>query len=132
MVKKTGRKKTARKGRSDKRQHARVPLKARVDYELLSEDTFLFEYTSNLSRGGIFLATRNPLPIGTRLHLRFTLPDENNRVIKTTGKVAWVNPYHPHGPNLNPGMGVEFIDLSPEDLEAISRLVRRIALLTEE
>ncbi|MDP8222877.1 MAG: TIGR02266 family protein [Candidatus Lernaella stagnicola] len=130
MAKKTTTK--AKKGSqaSDQRRDARVPLKARVDYELLSEDTFLFEYTSNLSRGGIFLATRNPLPIGTHLSLRFTLP-ENGRIIDTNGQVAWINEYRPGGDNINPGMGIEFTDLNDEDREAIANLVKRKALLTE-
>ena len=115
----------------EKRRDTRLPLKARVDYELLSEDTFLFEYTSNVSRGGIFLATRNPLPIGTRLSLRFTLPDEDGRAIEATGKVAWINEYKPNGKNLNPGMGIEFVDLSADDKEAISNLIRRKALLLD-
>jgi len=115
----------------EKRLHDRIALKARVDYELLSEDTFLFEYTSNLSRGGIFLATRNPLPIGTQIHLRFTLPAPENRTIKVTGQVAWVNEYKPGKVNLNPGMGIEFVNLSEKDNEAITRLVKRKALLTD-
>jgi type IV pilus assembly protein PilZ len=117
----------------EKRRHARAPLRARVDFELVSEETFLFEYASNVSRGGIFLATRNPLPVGTRLVLRFALPDElATRTIRVAGQVIWVNPYVEGGQNLNPGMGVEFLDLSHEDQEAISRIVRRIAVLTDE
>lgn len=114
----------------DLRRDERVPLKARVDYELLSEDAFLFEYTSNLSRGGIFLATRNPLPVGTQLSLRFSLPNGEGS-IETAGQVAWVNEYKRGGKNLNPGMGIEFVNLLDSDREAISRLVKRKALLAE-
>jgi type IV pilus assembly protein PilZ len=116
----------------EKRRHARAPLRARVDFELVSDETFLFEYASNLSRGGIFLATHNPLPVGTKLVLRFALPDEPSRTIRVAGRVTWVNPYVQGGKNLNPGMGIEFVDLSHEDQEAISRIVRRIAVLTED
>ncbi len=115
---------------SELRKDARIPLKARVDYELLSEDTFLFEYTSNMSHGGIFLATRNPLPVGTQLSLRFTLPD-SKRSIEANGLVVWVNEYKPGGDNLNPGMGIEFVDLKDKDREGIARLIKRKAMLTE-
>jgi len=119
-----------RSGKKDARRDDRVPLKARVDYELLSEDTFLFEYTSNVSRGGIFLATRNPLPVGTQLNLRFSLPSGEG-TIETTGQVVWVNEYKAGGKNLNPGMGIEFLDLDERDRESINGLVKRKALLAE-
>lgn len=115
----------------EKRRDSRVSLKARVDYELLSEDTFLFEYTSNVSRGGIFLATRNPLPVGTKMNLRFSLPGSRRRVIEVTGKIAWVNEYKPGKQNLNPGMGIEFVDLSEHDRKLITNLIKRKALLTD-
>jgi uncharacterized protein (TIGR02266 family) len=124
--------KPAKKSSADEdgRRDVRVPLKARVDYELMSEDTFLFEYTSNLSRGGIFLATRNPLPVGTQLNLRFALPEEK-RTIETTGQVVWVNEYRPGGENINPGMGIEFVDLVEKDRNAITRLIKRKAMLAD-
>jgi len=120
-----------RKKAKEKRQDSRIVLKARVDYELLSEDTFLFEYTSNVSQGGIFLSTRNPLPQGTRLRLRFNLPGEKRSEIIVTGQVVWVNEYKPGGRNLNPGMGVAFLDLNPDDRQAIAQLIRRTVMLTD-
>lgn len=116
---------------AEKRRNSRIVLKARVDYELLSEDTFLFEYTSNVSQGGIFLSTRNPLPKGTRLRLRFNLPGDSRGEFIATGQVVWINEYKPGGRNLNPGMGVAFLDLSPTDREAIAQLIKRTVMLTD-
>lgn len=112
------------------RKDVRTPLQARVDYEIESEDSFLFEYMTNLSRGGIFLSTRNPLAEGTVTKLRFSLPEES-RVIEVTGKVTWINPYRPDGDNPNPGMGIEFIDLAEKDKDAITRIVRKKAILPD-
>ncbi|HPM77236.1 MAG TPA: TIGR02266 family protein [bacterium] len=120
-----------KKDAAEKRRDIRVHLKARVDYELLSEDTFLFEYTSNVSRGGIFLATRNPLPVGTVIRMHFSLPT-NNRKIEVKGKVAWINEFKPGKKNRNPGMGVEFVNLTEEDMTAITQLIKRKALLADE
>jgi hypothetical protein len=53
-------------------------------------------------------------------------------VVRTVGRVIWVNHYRPGGPNLNPGMGIEFIDLTEGHKTAIARFVRRKALLTDD
>jgi len=123
-------KKSEKELEMEKRREIRIHLRARVDYDLLSDDTFLFEHTSNVSRGGIFLSTHNPLPVGTTLNLRFNLPDDH-RTIKVTGKVVWINEIKPGKKNLNPGMGIEFVDLSEKDKEAITLLIKRKALLTD-
>ncbi|MDP8254192.1 MAG: TIGR02266 family protein [Candidatus Alcyoniella australis] len=122
---------TKRKG-SEKRKtpRASVRTKVEIDYQIDSEDTFLFEYASNVSRDGIFLQTKSPLEIGTRLMLKFELADEG-RTIETNGEVMWINPYRPDGENINPGMGINFIDLSAKDKEAISRLVGKKAYLAD-
>ena len=113
------------------RKYPRAHIKARVDYEIESEDTFLFEYTTNMSRDGIFLQTRKPLEPATMLNLRFNLPD-SDRAIQVQGKVIWINEYRPEGENLNPGMGIQFLDLNEEDKERITRLVRKKAYLSDD
>lgn len=114
----------------ERRSSRRVTIRARVEYEIRSNDTFLFEYMTNLSRDGIFLATRKPLEVGTTTTLRFALPG-GGRTIEVDGRVAWVNPYRKGGSNPNPGMGVEFIGLNENDKEAITRLVKRKAILVD-
>jgi uncharacterized protein (TIGR02266 family) len=122
-------KSSAGKG-TEKRLSARANVRARVDFEIESDDTFVYEYMTNLSRGGIFLSTRNPLEAGTVIKLRFALP-ENGREIEVNGRVAWVNRFRPDGLNMNPGMGVEFVDLADEDRQAIVRTVKRLAILPD-
>jgi len=121
----------AKKAGKDKRRSPRASIKARVDYEIESEDTFLFEYTTNLSRDGIFLQTNNPLEPDTVLSLRFNVP-ESNRVIEVQGKVIWVNEFRPKGENLNPGMGIQFIDLSDDDKDLITKLIKKKAYLSDD
>ena len=117
------------KGAREKRREARATIRARVDFEIESEDTFVYEYMTNLSKAGIFLATRDPLPVGTVTRLRFTLPGEAEIAVR--GRVAWINPYRPGGDNPNPGMGVEFLDLSEDHKEKIVRIVKRMAILAD-
>ena len=77
------------------------------------------EYTLNLSTGGVFLETMNLMAEGTPLAVEFVLP-HRNITIKCKACVAWVN--HPEmirNPNLPAGMGIQFLDLSTDSIEAI-------------
>lgn len=110
---------------AERRQHERYETSISVDYS--SGDTFLFSYIQNISEMGIFIRSDDPLPVGTVLTLRFHPTDD--RAIALTGEVTWVNPYKPFGDNLNPGMGVNFINLTPQLREEIVALVRTVAYL---
>jgi uncharacterized protein (TIGR02266 family) len=79
----------------------------------------LSDYTLNLSTGGVFLETRNLMAEGTPLTVEFVLP-HRNIPINCQASVAWVN--HPElirNPDLPAGMGIQFLDLSTESIEAI-------------
>ncbi len=117
------------------------------DVDCTTEDTFLYASISNISQMGIFVTTREPLAIGTKIWLSFT-PQKNRarqnadvtletnaaetEPFKLEGVVAWVNPVKANGDNPNPGMGVRFVDLTLPDRERIVDLVRAIAYLREQ
>jgi len=48
------------------------------------------------------------------------------------GEVTWINPYRPNGENINPGMGVRFIQLTAERREQVVALVRTVAYLRDD
>ncbi|HEY8042309.1 MAG TPA: PilZ domain-containing protein, partial [Polyangiaceae bacterium] len=50
---------------------------------------------------------------------------------KLEGEVAWINPVRPNGDNPNPGMGVRFVNLRPDDRERLVEVVRTIAYVRE-
>jgi len=77
--------------------------------------------TANLSVGGMFLITKNPLPEQTRLRLRFCLPKDKNPV-NALARVLWVREAV-SAPHLPPGMGVQFLECSPEDRQRIRAFV---------
>jgi len=112
----------------DRRAHARYDTSFEVDYG--DGENFLFAYIQNISAMGIFIRTDDPLPIGTELELRFG--KKSDAKLELAGRVAWVNPYRPGGPNLNPGMGVEFHALTKAQREQVVELVRTIAYLQDE
>ncbi|HKO52206.1 MAG TPA: PilZ domain-containing protein, partial [Polyangiaceae bacterium] len=47
----------------DRRSGFRAPIELKVEYKRLN--TFFADYTKNISRGGTFIATDKPLPVGT-------------------------------------------------------------------
>lgn len=115
-----------RQGR-ERRVHERVAVCMEVDYRC--DDTFLFAYITDMSAMGIFIQTTSPKPAGTSLNLRFRTPDGGR--MDVDGRVIWVN--HPHGAtSINPGMGVQFVDLTPIQRDKILGLVRTFAYLSDD
>ena len=112
---------------SERRRGPRRPLKMRIDYKAGDGD-FLYEYTRNISEGGLFVATDAPPKVGTVIQMRFQIPGENSS-LKVEGKVKWVNASKDGREHPNPGMGVEFINLSDEERDIISHIVGAIAYL---
>jgi type IV pilus assembly protein PilZ len=114
---------------ADRRVHARVTVDLEVDYN--SADNILFAYITDISAMGIFIRTNAPEPPGTRINLRFTPP--GGPQLNLEGRVMWVNPYRPGSyDNINPGMGVQFIDLNAQQREQIVNLVRTFAYLSDD
>lgn len=76
-------------------------------------------YTVNVSSGGLFVETAKILPVDTMLLVKFKLPDMDT-VIVSKSRVAWTNePDCPKKPALPSGMGIQFLDLSLDDMHAI-------------
>lgn len=118
-----------RRARADRREHERVLVNLEVDYKC--DDTFLFAYITDLSAMGIFIQTDLPLPPGTNLNLRFQPPGGPQLDIE--GRVIWVNrPRNGRSESLNPGMGVQFMDLTASQREQILGLVKTFAYLSDE
>ncbi|MEZ4224106.1 MAG: TIGR02266 family protein [Polyangiaceae bacterium] len=112
----------------DRRAADRVDVVWSVDCE--TEDTFLYASITNISQLGIFVRTAQPLMVGTRVTLRFAPPGVAEPFV-LTGVVQWVNPLRVLAENLNPGMGIRFIDLTAADRERIVQAIHTIAYVRE-
>ena len=101
------------------RASARVPMQTQVD---MSSDSNVFTgFSTNLSEGGLFVATVNLLPVGTPVDLTFTLP--GNRRLSVRGEVRWTREIDDRVPDVFPGVGVRFLELSAEASDALHRFV---------
>lgn len=96
--------------------------------DCLTDQTFLYASMRNISELGIFVATLDPLPVGTALTLRFAPPGVAEPFV-LPGRVQWVNRVKPLADNLNPGMGVRFVDLTIDARERLVEAIHTIAYL---
>lgn len=112
--------------RDNRRSTERVDVTWLVDCE--GEDTFLYASITNISEMGIFVQTTTPLPIGSQLTLRFAPPGAAAPFV-LQGTVQWINAATRQTPN--PGMGIRFVDLTPDEREMIVAAIRTIAYLRE-
>jgi type IV pilus assembly protein PilZ len=113
--------------RDERRSYDRFDVEWAVD--CVADDTFLYASIANISAMGIFVKTIDPLAVGTRLMMSFEPP--GYEPFKLQGQVAWVNVLRPDGDNPNPGMGVRFVNLRPEDRERLVEVIRTIAYVRD-
>jgi len=104
---------------SSGRNGNRIPIQTQVD---LSSDSNVFTgFSTNLSEGGVFVATLNLLPVGTPVELTISLPGKTRITVK--GEVRWTREIDDRVPDVFPGVGVRFLELGPEASDALRRFV---------
>jgi uncharacterized protein (TIGR02266 family) len=114
--------------KADKKNTSASRKADRLQHELLvayrTVDGFITDWAVNISRGGIFINTRNPLAIGTTVRLIISLPDAAFP-FDLTGRVIRVSEFD-NPSNQVPGMGIEFVDVDEEKRSRIERFVERL------
>ena len=100
------------------RSHERKAVKLMIDYQTL--DQFFHDYATNISLGGVFIRSKNPLPVGTKLRVSFSLPGLK-KMVETVGEVAHV--LDARSDEGFTGMGIRFNDLDVGSKKVIDDLV---------
>ncbi len=103
-------------------QGAFVPRADRVttNQEFAAVEQHLSEYVTDLSRTGAFIRSKDPLPVGTRVNLKFSVLLDDIEVIEGVGEVVRVQ----KSPQ---GMGVIFRRLSESSIKLLDQLCREPA-----
>ncbi|HSN91509.1 MAG TPA: TIGR02266 family protein [Anaeromyxobacteraceae bacterium] len=115
-------------GPHDKRRGDRLPIGLRVRLSYGSVDEFVERFAVNISRGGVFIRTREPKEVGTPLRLELLLAT-GEPALSAEGVVRWVQQEDPTArPPKAPGMGVQFSRLD----EGSRALVERMVTLKEK
>lgn len=96
----------------------RADERVTINKEFESFDAFIQEYVTNISRTGVFIKSTSPLPVGTRVNLRFTVIMEDIETIEGVGEVVRVE----KDPS---GMGVVFRELGAYSQSLIEKLLTR-------
>lgn len=94
----------------------------RIQLRYPDEATFIQRFASNVTRGGIFLASRNLHPVGSTLRFEVTLA-QGMPLLSGTGKVAWVREFIPTEPQRAHGMGVQFLHVDAGSRPMLDKLL---------
>jgi uncharacterized protein (TIGR02266 family) len=101
-----------------RRDAARYPCQFEVEF---AHDThFIAGISSDMSTGGLFVATYRSLPVGSPVTLAFDLPSGHR--VEARGEVRWARETE-HGDS-RPGLGIAFTDLSATALAHIVEYCR--------
>src|SRR5450432_3830487 len=100
----------------------RGPTNLRIKFRSASLEQFIERYAVDVSRGGIFIRTREPLAVGTRLKLEFQLQD-SAPLLAGEGTVVWIREQDQTRENVTPGMGVRFDKLTAESQPTLERIL---------
>lgn len=98
----------------------RAEVRRSINKEFTSVDQFITEYVTNISRSGVFIRSEDPLPVGTRVNLRFSVILDELEVIEGVGEVVRVVAAEGGQPG---GMGVVFVELTELSRDLVERIL---------
>jgi len=94
----------------NRRKYPRAHLATQIE----CEESMSLAFARDISVGGMFIETSDPMPVGSRLTLRFNL-EENEPIVEVTAEVSYQVG--------RMGVGVQFLEVKPEDLQRIDAYV---------
>jgi hypothetical protein len=102
----------------------RIPFVQRAVVTLGPQEQQVF--LVDLGLAGVFVESRQPIPLGETVGIRFSLPG-NEIPLSARCRVAWRHGLGEDEPlrsrSLPPGMGLAFVEVSPADLARIRKHV---------
>ena len=105
----------------DRREEPRAEAELEVHYRTPQE--FLAAYSKNISGGGVFIRTQQPLPLNQNVLLRFTLPGLSHR-FEIHGVVVWANPASLKS-SFPAGMGIKFLQYDAKEQQMIADFIKQ-------
>ena len=96
----------------------------RLRLKYLELEAFIERFASNVTRGGIFIASREPRPVGAEVRFEVQLMN-GTPVLSGEGRVTWVKEFNPAEPHRPYGMGVQFLYVDPPARPVLESLLKK-------
>ncbi|MBX3232706.1 MAG: TIGR02266 family protein [Labilithrix sp.] len=112
------------------REDDRAAVTLKVDYKRLN--TFFADYTKNISKGGTFIRTAQPLELGTEFRFELTVPSADTTEdgapsgeirLQLTGVVKWIVSEAEATVTKPAGMGIQFVFADAAEREKVQTIV---------
>ncbi len=104
------------------RQGKRTPVTLKIKFKSETLEQFIERYAVDVSQGGIFIRTKEPLAVGTQMKFEFQLKDASP-LIAGEGTVVWTRENDPSRPAIAPGMGVRFDRLAEGSQQVLEKIL---------
>jgi Tfp pilus assembly protein PilZ len=118
------------KSKPERRASVRINAEIRVYYGACTSK-LLTGYSIDLTTNGIFLVTTCPFDVDDNVKLKLFIPGQEKTIVSCVARVAWINHENsPPKPEYPAGVGLQFVDLTPEDLKTIVAFLESKQLAT--
>jgi molecular chaperone DnaK len=104
------------------RQGKRTPVTLKIKFKSETLEQFIERYAVDVSQGGIFIRTKEPLAVGTQMKFEFQLRVASP-LIAGEGTVVWTRENDPSRPAIAPGMGVRFDRLADGSQSVLEKIL---------
>lgn len=98
-----------------------VAIRFRLQYP--DVETFVAKYATNISAGGIFLASLDPPEVGTLVRFELIIGDSQT-LMHGEGEVVWTAPFDPMNPMAVCGMSLRFVRLDEEGQQIVAQVLQ--------
>ncbi|MFW6050172.1 MAG: hypothetical protein ACODAU_03290 [Myxococcota bacterium] len=94
-----------------------------VNIGATTESNFYVGFSGEVTEGGVFVSTYEVFPMGTPVHMLVTLP--GGFELRADGIVRFVRDPLDMASDAEPGMGVQWENLGPQERELVLRFIRK-------
>ena len=126
MVQKPASRSRKKRSQSEDRFKQRIPISTAVRIRCDDWEHFRTEYAQNISEGGIFIQTREPLSPGTLFHLEMSVGGEK---LLAKAQVIWTKEFSSRETRRS-GMGARFMDLDANTRDLVRKWIET-SIVTE-
>ncbi len=104
-------------------QSRRIDLEREISIRVPAFDSFVTEYSSNVSTTGMFIRSDKPLPPDTQISFEFKVADDW-KLIRGKATVVWTR-YRSEGAERPAGMGVLYTELDSQSRRLINWIIEK-------